>query len=145
MANELAPIVIKKKISHAGHHGGAWKVAYADFVTAMMALFIVLWLMSSSSKATQEAIAGYFRDPAGTATKHGSAKQGAADNVPLKKEDLSKLKDTLLHSIHQVNNLQKLKGQIEVTITDEGLRIELMEDKQGTFFESGSAQPTAVL
>ena len=60
-------IVIKKKGGHGGHHGGAWKVAYADFVTAMMALFIVLWLMSQSEKV-KKAVAGYFNDPKGTAT-----------------------------------------------------------------------------
>jgi chemotaxis protein MotB len=54
-------IIIKKKGGHAGHHGGAWKVAYADFVTAMMALFIVLWLMNSS-KQVQEAVGGYFKN-----------------------------------------------------------------------------------
>ena len=57
-------IVIKRVSGHGGHHGGAWKVAYADFVTAMMALFIVLWLMNTS-KPIQEAISGYFKDPAG--------------------------------------------------------------------------------
>ena len=57
-------IIIKKKGGHEGHHGGAWKVAYADFVTAMMALFIVLWLMNLS-KPVREAIAGYFKDPGG--------------------------------------------------------------------------------
>ena len=57
---------IKKKVSgHGGHHGGAWKVAYADFVTAMMALFIVLWLLNTS-KQVQEAVGGYFKDPTGT-------------------------------------------------------------------------------
>ena len=63
-------IIIKKKGGHGGHHGGAWKVAYADFVTAMMSLFIVLWLMSSS-KPVQEAVGGYFRDPNGTVVKKG--------------------------------------------------------------------------
>ena len=67
MADEQ-PIIIKKKGGHGGHHGGAWKVAYADFVTAMMALFIVLWLMNSS-KPIQEAVGGYFRDPNGLAKK----------------------------------------------------------------------------
>ena len=58
-----APIVIiKKKGGHGGHHGGAWKVAYADFVTAMMALFIVLWLLNTS-KQVQEAVGGYFKRP----------------------------------------------------------------------------------
>ena len=57
-------IIIKKKVGHGGgHHGGAWKVAYADFVTAMMALFIVLWLMNAS-KQVQDAVGGYFEDPA---------------------------------------------------------------------------------
>jgi len=69
MATAKPPIiVIKKKGGHGGHHGGAWKVAYADFVTAMMALFIVLWLLSSS-KQVQEAVGGYFRDPTGTSKK----------------------------------------------------------------------------
>ena len=53
-------IIVRKKAAHGGHHGGAWKVAYADFVTAMMALFIVLWLLNTS-KQTQEAIGGYFK------------------------------------------------------------------------------------
>src|SRR5213080_2735204 len=71
MENSARPIIIiKKKAGHGGHHGGAWKVAYADFVTAMMALFIVLWLMNTS-KPVQEAISGYFKDPAGTAKKVG--------------------------------------------------------------------------
>ena len=64
-------IIIKKEGGHGGHHGGAWKVAYADFVTAMMALFIVLWLMNSS-KQIQEAVGGYFKDPTGTSKKVGT-------------------------------------------------------------------------
>ena len=63
-------IVIKKKGGHGGHHGGAWKVAYADFVTAMMSLFIVLWLMNSSEKV-KKAVAGYFNDPKGTGEPDG--------------------------------------------------------------------------
>jgi flagellar motor protein MotB len=60
----VQPIVVKKKIIYAGHHGGAWKVAYADFVTAMMAFFIVLWLMGTS-EPVKKAVTGYFRDPSG--------------------------------------------------------------------------------
>ena len=63
-------IILKKKGGHGGHHGGAWKVAYADFVTAMMAFFMVMWLMSSS-KPVQEAISGYFKDPAEPRTRKG--------------------------------------------------------------------------
>jgi len=63
MAARTPPIiVIKKVVGHRGHHGGAWKVAYADFVTALMALFIVLWLMSSSEQV-KKTVAGYFNDP----------------------------------------------------------------------------------
>jgi len=71
MAAKTQPIIIKRIGGHGGHHGGAWKVAYADFVTAMMALFIVLWLMNSS-KPIQEAISGYFKDPAGTGRLTGT-------------------------------------------------------------------------
>jgi chemotaxis protein MotB len=139
-------IIIKKKGGHGGHHGGAWKVAYADFVTAMMSLFIVLWLMSSTSKKTQEGIAGYFRDPQGTAAKRGiNAKPGMAETSPAKKPDLAKLKEALQKAIEQSPDLKKLVKQIELTITPEGLRIEMIEDKKGTFFETGSAQPTPVL
>src|ERR1700761_5906799 len=60
-------IIIKKGKGHGGHHGGAWKVAYADFVTAMMSLFIVLWLLNSSEHV-RKAVAGYFNDPLGRST-----------------------------------------------------------------------------
>ncbi|HZR31209.1 MAG TPA: flagellar motor protein MotB [Terriglobales bacterium] len=84
-------IVIKKKAGHGGHHGGAWKVAYADFVTAMMALFIVLWLMNSS-KQIREAVGGYFKDPTGTSNKVGTDQTGSGENVILTKEDMSSLR-----------------------------------------------------
>ena len=137
-------IVIKKKNGHGGHHGGAWKVAYADFVTAMMALFIVLWMMNAS-KQIQEAVGGYFKDPRGTSKRVGSNKNGSDVYVAMKKEDMTKLKEELLQSIHHLDPLDKLKNQIEITVTAEGLRIELMETAKGTFFELGSAQPTSAL
>jgi chemotaxis protein MotB len=132
-------IIIRKKGGHGGHHGGAWKVAYADFVTAMMALFIVLWLMSNSSKQTQIAISGYFKDPSGTANKLGSSMAGAGENLKLTKENMAQLKVELQKSIQRINDLDKLKENIEMTVTAEGLRIELMESVGGTFFDSGSA------
>ncbi len=61
MKPNTRPIVIKKKVAHAAHHGGAWKVAYADFVTAMMALFIVLWLLSQTDQETRQQLSEYFR------------------------------------------------------------------------------------
>ena len=65
MSGNQPIIIVKKNGGHGEHHGGAWKVAYADFVPTMMALFIVLWLMNSS-KQVQEAVRGYFKDPTGT-------------------------------------------------------------------------------
>jgi chemotaxis protein MotB len=144
MAEMNQIIIVKKKSGHAGHHGGAWKVAYADFVTAMMALFIVLWMMNAS-KQVQDAVGGYFKDPRGIAKMVGTNKNGAGEIAPLKKEDLLKLKDELLRSIHHLDPLDKLKSQIEITVTAEGLRIELMESAKGTFFELGSAKPTPAL
>jgi chemotaxis protein MotB len=144
MADEQ-PILIKKVSGHGGHHGGAWKVAYADFVTAMMALFIVLWLMNSS-KPVQEAVGGYFRDPHGLAQKKGTALGGAGETAPVvKKEDMAKLKQDLLKLMEQLADFNKLKKQIEMTVTPEGLKIELMEDPNGTFFENGKAQPTPIM
>jgi chemotaxis protein MotB len=131
-------IIIKKKVSHGGHHGGAWKVAYADFVTAMMALFIVLWLLSSSVKI-QEAVGGYFRDPSGSAKRTGTGLAGSGENLLLNKQDMSKLKDELQSNIQKMNDLDKLKQNIEMTVTGEGLRIELLESEKGTFFDSGSS------
>jgi len=135
-------IIIKKKGGHGGHHGGAWKVAYADFVTAMMALFIVLWLLNTS-KPVREAVAGYFKDPAGTADKAGSAKAGAAEAVAITKDDMPKLKEELEKAIRRIPNFEKLKDQIEMTLTPEGLRIELLETESGTFFEVGSPSPNS--
>jgi chemotaxis protein MotB len=131
-------IIIKKKAGHGGHHGGAWKVAYADFVTAMMALFIVLWLMNSS-KQLQEAVGGYFKDPTGTSKKVGTNQTGSGENFSLTKKNMEELKEQLQKSIkRQITNFDKLKNQIEMTVTSEGLRIELLESTNGTFFETGS-------
>lgn len=138
-----APIIIKKKSGgHCGHHGGAWKVAYADFVTAMMALFIVLWLLNSS-KQVQEAVGGYFKDPTGTSKKVGSNMVGSGESFQLSKEDMPRLKEELQTAMRQVTNFEKLKKQIDMTVTAEGLRIELLESESGTFFERGEAVPSA--
>ncbi|MGB7729864.1 MAG: flagellar motor protein MotB [Candidatus Acidiferrum sp.] len=131
------PIIIKKKVSHRGHHGGAWKVAYADFVTAMMALFIVLWLMNSS-KQIQEAVGGYFKDPTGTANKVGTDMKGAAENFFVSKDNMKELKEQLQKAIKQVPKFNELQNHIDMTVTNEGLRIELTESASGVFFQSGS-------
>jgi len=136
---QVPPIIIKKKVSHGGHHGGAWKVAYADFVTAMMALFIVLWLLNTSEKV-QKAVGGYFKDPLGTANKVGTDMEGAAENFVLSKDNMQALKEQLQKAIREVPNFEKMKNNIDMTVTNEGLRIELTESAVGTFFDSGSAK-----
>jgi chemotaxis protein MotB len=144
MASDEPIIVVKKNGDHAGTHSSAWKVAYADFMTAMMALFIVLWLMNAS-KPVQEAVGGYFRDPNGTGKKTGTQLGGAGDASAVKDQDMAKLKKDLMESMSKMADFEKLKKLIEITITPEGLKIELMEDPHGTFFENGSAHPTVIM
>ena len=137
MPNNPPIIIIRKKGGHSGHHGGAWKVAYADFVTAMMALFIVLWLMNSS-KQIQEAVGGYFKDPTGTAKQVGSDMVGSGENFVVSKDNMEELKEQLQKAIKEVPHFDKVKNHIDMTVTNEGLRIELTESEKGTFFDSGS-------
>ena len=143
MADEanLQPIIIRRKKGGHAHHGGAWKVAYADFVTAMMALFIVLWLLSTSEK-TQKAVGGYFLDPAGKGKKIGSGMAGIGESLSIKKEDLNKLKEKLDQAIRSAPELAKIKEQIKITVTSEGMRVELLETAAGVFFESGNPKPS---
>lgn len=133
-------IIIKKKINHGGHHGGAWKVAYADFVTAMMALFIVLWLLNTS-KPVKEAVAGYFKDPSGSGKETGSTKAATGEALVISQDNVTQLKEKLEKAVAQMSDFDKLKSQVEMTVTAEGLRIELLESATGTFFDSGSSHP----
>jgi chemotaxis protein MotB len=134
-------IIIKRKGGHGGHHGGAWKVAYADFVTAMMALFIVLWLLSSSDDV-KKSVAGYFRDPKGFGKQMGSSMGGTGESVTLTKSNMDQLKDKLQQAIRKSPQFEKMKDYVEMTITGEGLRIELLETEKGMFFETGQPVPT---
>jgi chemotaxis protein MotB len=139
---KAAPIiVVKKKGGHGGHHGGAWKVAYADFVTAMMALFIVLWLMNTSQNV-KDSIAGYFKDPNGDGRMVGSAQAGIGDALNLEQKEIEQLKDKLEQLMKETPELAELKDHVQMTVTGEGLRVELLETEKGFFFESGSARPS---
>jgi len=141
-AKEQPIIIIKKVSGHGGHHGGAWKVAYADFVTAMMALFMVLWLLNSSQE-TQKAIGGYFTDPEGNGKLIGSDMAGAGgDALNLAAKDMEQLKDRIAQSLKESTKFKELQDKITMVVTGEGLRIELLESDVGTFFESGSPVPT---
>jgi chemotaxis protein MotB len=135
-------IVIRKKGGHGGHHGGAWKVAYADFVTAMMALFIVLWLLASSEE-TQKAVGGYFQDPTGQGKLQGSTNAGTGDALSVTKDDMEKLQEKLASAIRELPEMKELQKNIQMTITQEGLRIELLEKEGGLWFESGSSSLSA--
>ncbi len=134
-------IVIKKKHVHAGHHGGAWKVAYADFVTAMMALFIVLWLMSTSSEV-QQAISAYFNDPHGTGKNLGSASTGSGETLKVNKDNMSQLKDKLEQALKESPQFENMKDYVKMSVTGEGLRVEMLESEKGVFFQSGSPAPS---
>jgi len=153
-------VVVKKKKDHGGAHGGAWKVAYADFVTAMMALFIVLWIVGQSNQLKQM-IAEYFKDPTVFEQKvrSGGILPDSPPSVPKpvpevstkekSTEEMKKLEEEAkkLGELVKASPLfDKFKGQIDISVTDEGLRIELVDNSSGLFFDVGSARlkPEAV-
>ena len=121
-----APIIIihKKADHHDDEHGGAWKVAYADFVTAMMALFIVLWLLSASEKV-QKAVGGYFQDPTGKGKQTGSTTAGVGETLTLSQKQLKEIKDKIEQAMKQIPEFKDMQKQIKMTMTAEGLRITL--------------------
>ena len=139
-------IVIKKvKKVHGGHHGGAWKVAYADFVTAMMAFFLVMWLVGQSQEV-KAGVASYFRDPGGEQFEGGpSAEPGfltepgeASDSEPLQTVEIEHVAERIRRAIDALPEIARLQEQIEVEISGQGLRVELIESSKASFFDSGS-------
>lgn len=156
------PIIIKKvrKAAHA-HHGGSWKVAYADFVTAMMAFFMVLWIVGMDEQ-TRKSIEGYFSNPAGYKKGYGSGMSPISSGNSPARIATNQLK-MIVHTAEQKSfaeaaerirsRLDSARGSLgtakfEVAVGDDGLRIELLESGSGdTFFERGSAemQPAARL
>jgi chemotaxis protein MotB len=136
-------IVIKRprKAGH-GHHGGAWKVAYADFVTAMMALFIVLWLMGADEE-TRKAISSYFNNPSGPGKLTGTAAAGSGHGIEVPKTDMHHLREKIQQAMMKVPNFSNLKDHLEINVTSDGLRIELLESEAGVFFEQGKPAPSS--
>ncbi len=133
-----------------GHHGGAWKVAYADFVTAMMALFIVLWIIGQS-KEVKDYVGEYFIDPiaynqkmkSGVLEKNKGTQlinklhpKQAEDEIAKFKRLAEKIKENLINKIQ----VKKLQNQIIIEIVKEGMRIELMESSEAFFFDIGTAK-----
>ena len=160
------PIIKKiiKKGGH-GHHGGAWKVAYADFVTAMMAFFLLLWLLNVTTKEQKQGISEYFSNSPAIVQNMGGGpgvfggmamlsqqqlqgtgvptpKDKAADESQRKKEEeaFRKAEDELKRAIEQVPELQQLKDSLIIQRTPEGLRIQIVDQDRREMFPLGSAQ-----
>jgi chemotaxis protein MotB len=145
------PIIIKKVIEGGhGHHGGAWKVAYADFVTAMMALFIVLWILGQDDSVKAN-IQHYFNDPIGFAGGKGPSPIDGAGNKliapkimtemeqkKVEKERLEEMGEKLINNL-KMEDFKDVVDQMDVEVTEEGLRIEIMESTNDAFFEVGTA------
>jgi chemotaxis protein MotB len=146
-------VIIKKGHGkHHGHHGGAWKVAYADFVTAMMAFFLVMWIVGQS-KETRAGIASYFRDPVALAQTTGGgngvlpgAKRGttgeqqeAAPNVEAATKALENAAHHLKEKLSALPQFDKIKDRVNITVSAEGLEIDLLDDQKDGFFDTGSA------
>lgn len=156
-------IVIKKaKKSHEGHHGGSWKVAYADFVTAMMAFFMVMWILGMDTE-TRKAIEGYFTNPVGmeqgyssgvSPISNGSSPMVVKTPNPLRlitrsfeEQKYRELAGRIEARLRSADGLTDIAAQIEVVVTQEGLRIELVEGGDGEmFFALGKSElkPAAV-
>lgn len=147
-------IIYRKKRGGHGHHGGSWKVAFADFMTAMFAMFLTLWLVNQSSDV-KSAIAGYFQDPLGHADEYGSSivpGDGAQAQVsrPLDQRDVLDLRldriesmaERLTSVIESLPAFDGLEAYVKVSVTEEGLEVQLLEDSLGVFFNSGSPDPS---
>jgi len=174
MSEDVRPIVIKriKKVA-GGHHGGAWKLAYADFMTAMMAFFLLMWLLSSIATEDLKGIAEYFSDPS-KINKPGAAsgdpvsilKGGGKDltratgqvkngDVPKSKDlraeirkeferrekaTLNELKQNIEKLIEVNPTLRQFKNQLLIDVTAEGLRIQIIDEKNRPMFDTSSAE-----
>jgi chemotaxis protein MotB len=157
---DRSKIIIRKvnKKSHGGHHGGAWKVAYADFVTAMMAFFLLLWLLSMTSPDQRAALSQYFNsfslfenkaqqsgtsilDKSTGVLNAGRSVQSESTRMSVEKksnpEELAKLMRGAID-----NKLQAMKNQVLIETTKEGLKIQIVDNEGSEIFRSGSDEPT---
>ena len=161
--SQTRPIIVKKtRKKHAEHHGGSWKVAYADFVTAMMAFFLLMWLLSMASPEKRAAVSHYFKNfdifKVGTSASGRSFMSGSnqafdsgdsmskpnrqvkraseAKGQSLSPEDLS---ERLKNAVNE--QLRSVRNQVLVDITEEGVRIQIVDAEGSPMFSSGSASP----
>ncbi|QEA40265.1 flagellar motor protein MotB [Pistricoccus aurantiacus] len=157
------PIIIRRKKVVHGHHGGSWKIALADFMTALMALFLVMWILSSSSQEQREGVAEYFRTPLAEAITSGNGQAASSNIIPgggpdpaheegelmridlrmetrpsLERQRFRNLKERIEQAIAADPVLRKLRDQLRIEMTPEGLRIQVVDTQQRPMFESGS-------
>ena len=175
-----SPIIVKKVIeqAHGAHHGGAWKIAYADFVTAMMAFFLLLWLLGATDEDQRRGLADYFtptlieykQNSAGSNGIMGGDSIVAADNYPhragqtgsraitiprdttggvaegaaprnqIDRQEFSHLRDELMRRIEASPELRRLRNHVSFTESDEGMRIDLMDEGDFSMFRVGTDQ-----
>lgn len=167
-ANSGAPIIIKRKkiVVEDGHHGGAWKVAYADFVTAMMAFFMLMWLLNATTEKQRKGIADYF-NPTIPVTRVSGGGDGAfgGENV-FSEESLARsgtggagtetpdsAEQALFEEIDE--SLTAYAGESMVSmdiarhivtrVTDRGLVVELYDTPEQSLFDETSGKPDPLL
>ncbi|WP_145524836.1 flagellar motor protein MotB [Yersinia vastinensis] len=166
MKHQNHPVILvkKRKAKHGGaHHGGSWKIAYADFMTAMMAFFLVMWLLSVSSPQELTQIAEYFRTPLKVALTSGDKSSSSTSPIPgggddptqqvgevrkhidseeSRKEEyrLNKLREKLDQLIESDPRLRALRPHLLINMMDEGLRIQIIDSQNRPMFKMGSAQ-----
>jgi chemotaxis protein MotB len=152
MSTTPAPIVIiKKKVhGHGGHHGGAWKVAYADFVTAMMAFFLVMWIVGQSAQ-TKDGIAQYFRDPGVFETSRGNGLLPGTGDTPKEvppsggNGPMTGAAEQIRRALEAMPSFKNVSDRIQISVTPEGLLIDIGDRDGDSFFASGSADLQPVL
>ncbi|CAI1941341.1 flagellar motor protein MotB [Serratia fonticola] len=161
--NHPVILVRKRKAHHAGHHGGSWKIAYADFMTAMMAFFLVMWLLAIASPQELTQIAEYFRTPLKVALTSGDKSSSESSPIPGGGDDptqqqglvkkqmdspekraeelrLNKLREKLDELIESDPRLKALRPHLLINMMDEGLRIQIIDSQNRPMFKTGSAQ-----
>ncbi|WP_406703968.1 flagellar motor protein MotB [Sodalis sp.] len=161
MKKTSPPVVIKwRRAKHANHHVGSWKIAYADFMTAMMAFFLVMWLLGATTQQQREQIAEYFRMPLSEAISHNrkfnindfplpANANDAAGSTRLRQRqlehqrDIQRLNDTRLRLEQMLRNdprLRELQPNMRITLMHEGLRIEIIDSKRRPMFATGGTE-----
>jgi chemotaxis protein MotB len=135
------PVVFRKQEFEHGRRRRCVESGLCRLCDGDDGLFIVLWLMSSD-KEVQESVSAYFNNPTGPGKMTGTAAAGLGNALQVPKEDMSRLAEKIQEALKQVPNFRSLKDHVEITVTSDGLRIELLETEAGMFFESGRPVPT---